>query len=112
MKNTILVLILSIFSNVVFSQKWTNYTSPGAGSVYAVTIDLEGNKWFSSYENGVCKYDGKTITTYSKAQGLASNNISKIVIDKKGAKWFLSENGLTKFDGKLWITYLYKKLCW
>ena len=38
-------------------------------------------------------------TTYSQEDGLSSGTIKKIVQDSAGYFWFLSENGLSRFDG-------------
>ena len=37
--------------------------------------DKSGNLWFGTWGGGVSKYDGKSFTTYSVAQGLSSNDV-------------------------------------
>jgi len=45
-------------------------------------------------------------TNYTKENsGLASNEVRAICIDKSGAKWFGTDNGLSRFDGISWTTY-------
>ncbi len=45
-------------------------------------------------------------TNYTKDNsGLASNEVRAIIIDKSGAKWFGTDNGLSRFDGISWTTY-------
>jgi ligand-binding sensor domain-containing protein len=77
--------------------------------------DQQGNIWFSRDGYGVCKYNGKSFTQFTKKEGLVSNNIQEILEDKNGNIWFGSrvvehdnpdttrrsgEGGLSKFDGK------------
>jgi len=47
------------------------------------------------------------MTNYTTSNsGLLSNNISSIVIDSQGNKWFANfESGVTKFDDNNWTTY-------
>src|SRR5215470_14318840 len=39
------------------------------------------------------------VKTYTTADGLVSNRISRIVRDSRGYLWFCTENGLSRFDG-------------
>jgi ligand-binding sensor domain-containing protein len=45
------------------------------------------------------------IKTYTTADGLVSNRISRIVRDSRGYLWFCTENGLSRFDGSRFINY-------
>ena len=62
--------------------------------------DREGNLWFGVRDRGVCKYDGKGFTNYTKTDGLCSNRIGAILQDSSGNFWFGSFGGLSKYDGK------------
>jgi len=42
----------------------------------------------------VSKYDGTTWTTYSRANGLASNYVYAIATDKTDNKWFVTAGGV------------------
>ena len=45
-------------------------------------------------------------TTYTVANGLASNGVISIAIDAQGNKWFGTQGGgVSKFDGVQWTTY-------
>ena len=44
-------------------------------------------------------------TFFTTANGLPSNNLYKIVQDKKGFFWVSTENGLSRFDGKNFRNY-------
>ena len=82
--------------------------------------DRQGNIWFSRDGYGVCKYDGKSFTHFTKKDGLASNNVQVIHEDNQGNLWFGSrvverdnpnanertgDGGLSKFDGKTFTRF-------
>ena len=50
--------------------------------------DAEGNIWFARDGYGACKYDGKSFTHFLKKDGLHSNNVTEIEIDKNNDIWF------------------------
>src|ERR1044071_2506268 len=45
------------------------------------------------------------IKTYTTAEGLVSNKISRIVRDRRGFLWFCTEDGLSRFDGYTFTNY-------
>ncbi len=54
-------------------------------------------------------YDGKTWTTFTTQDGLASNNIRSILQDREGCLWFSTEGGgVSRYDGKAWTTFTTK----
>lgn len=82
---------------------------PGISSI-AVTSN--GGLWFAttggavSIGVGVFYFDGKTWTHYTKANGLAADEISASAVAPDGAIWFGSICcGVSRFDGKSWRTY-------
>jgi ligand-binding sensor domain-containing protein len=81
--------------------------------VTEIIEDKDGNIWISRDGYGVCKYDGKSFTHYTKKDGLVSNNIQEILEDRNGIIWFgsrvverdnpdstgrMGEGGLSRFD--------------
>jgi ligand-binding sensor domain-containing protein len=44
-------------------------------------------------------------TSYTRAQGLASDSVTSIVVDPSGVKWFGTADGLSRFDGSAWTTF-------
>jgi len=46
--------------------------------------------------------------TYRYVHGLASNNVIGIFQDRKGAMWFRTTDGVSRYDGKSWKTYTTK----
>ncbi|MBU0486424.1 MAG: PAS domain S-box protein, partial [Bacteroidetes bacterium] len=57
--------------------------------------DKTGNLWFGTSGGGVSRYDGKSFTNFTTAQGLANNSVMAIIQDHKGIMWFGTNLGLS-----------------
>ena len=55
--------------------------------------------------SAVGKGERLPIKTYTIADGLVSNKISRIVRDSRGFLWFCTEEGLSRFDGYTFTNY-------
>lgn len=89
---------------------WKSYNSTD-GLVYVnvmcIAGDKQDNKWFAT-NKGLSKFDGTTWTSYTKSNTNIDGieNISSMVFDSQGNKWFGTYSyGLLKFDGTNWTTY-------
>lgn len=73
-----------------------------SSQINCIKEDQKGNIWVGSLRGGLGLYHPKTnsFTTYTKADGLASDNIIDILIDNEGVLWLSTDRGLTKFDVK------------
>ncbi len=67
--------------------------------VRSIIEDKKGNIWFGSEGYGAYKYDGKTITHYTKQDGLCSNNVVSLLEDSQGNIWFGSISVQNPDDG-------------
>jgi len=68
--------------------------------VYCILKDKKGNIWFGTQAEGVCKYDGKTLTWF-KEKGLAGPAVLGLFEDSKGNLWFGNNGaGLFRYDGE------------
>jgi ligand-binding sensor domain-containing protein len=57
-------------------------------------------------DGGICRYDGKSFTCFTKKDGLINHGVSLILEDKTGNLWVgTRETGLYLFDGKKFINY-------
>ncbi|UCF78743.1 MAG: hypothetical protein JSW03_00240 [Candidatus Eiseniibacteriota bacterium] len=75
-------------------------------SIEVISGDESGNMWFAFYGGGgVVRYDGTNWTKYTRADGLASNEVRTILQDSSGNMWFGTEFGVSRFDGVTWTTY-------
>ncbi|MBN4081739.1 SpoIIE family protein phosphatase, partial [bacterium AH-315-C07] len=74
--------------------------------VSSVVGDSNGNIWYSTYGNGIYKFNGDTFEHYSKEKGLASNKITSSLVDRDNNLWFTTfGEGLSKYDGNSFINF-------
>lgn len=72
-------------------------------NIMVIYQDKKNTYWFGSWETGVYRYDGKTLTNYTTNHGLYSNRVDDIKEDHLGNIYFAGMNTdaiLTQFDGK------------
>ena len=91
--------VSSTLKPAVFSVNMTTYgAEQGLYSlINTIKKDKNGNFWMGTGGGGVIRYDGKAATSFTTAQGLASNNIRAIAEDKNGNFWFGSQGGGASF---------------
>lgn len=79
----------------------TGKSIPGTlARVWTVNEDDNGNIWIGTYDAGVWRYDGVTLTNYTTKDGLISNTINTIYKDNNGTLWFGTDGaGVCKFNG-------------
>ena len=69
--------------------------------VFTITEDHLGNIWFGDRDTGIWKYDGQSMTNYTKEDGLSDNFATAIYLDKNDDLWFGLGNGdLYKFNAE------------
>lgn len=77
--------------------------------VYCILKDRKGNVWFGTQAEGVCRYDGKTLTWF-KENGLAGPAVLGLFEDSKGNLWFGNNGaGLFRYDGKTLTNFTEEK---
>ena len=74
----------------------------GIRSIYQ---DSKGNYWFGSHQEGVCLFNGDSLTYFTTEDGLSDNQVRTIQEDKKGTIWFGTGNGISCYNGKEIINY-------
>jgi ligand-binding sensor domain-containing protein len=72
-----------------------------ADNVHCGMQDKAGNIWFGTTGEGVYKFDGKTFTQFTVADGLNSNTVWSMLEDKEGYIWIGTSAGLCRYDGKI-----------
>ncbi|MFH1319340.1 MAG: two-component regulator propeller domain-containing protein [Bacteroidota bacterium] len=65
---------------------------PG-NQILTVFEDNEGNIWFGTIGNGLCKFIGYNFSHYTEKEGLSNNNIYNIKQDINGDFWLASYGG-------------------
>jgi ligand-binding sensor domain-containing protein/signal transduction histidine kinase len=63
--------------------------------VWAIHEDPEGALWFGTRTGGLFRWKSGQLSTYTTAQGLASNSIYQILEDSHGALWLSGPNGVS-----------------
>lgn len=74
------------------------YTS----GIRAILEDSQGNYWFGSHEEGVCKFDGNSFEYFTQGNGLSDNQVRSIQEDENGVIWFGTAAGVSSYqEGKI-----------
>ena len=87
---------------ISFSKTDTLKFTSGIGSIFQ---DGQGNYWFGSHQEGVCRFNGKTFEYFTVNEGLSDNQIRSIQEDKSGNIWFGTANGICSYDGNKIINH-------
>ena len=98
----------TVIRNLNATDLATNFdTTPVTVSQYIRSIfeDSNGNLWFGTLSDGVARYDQKTLTYFSNADGFVNNTVNAINEDKNGNLWFGTDLGVYKYDGKTFKNY-------
>lgn len=61
--------------------------------------DRAGNLWFASTDQGVYRYDGKTMAQYTTKEGLCHNAVWQILEATDGTIWLGTSAGACKYQG-------------
>ena len=105
------------YDGKLFTQ-YTINNGLSSNKVWSILEDKEGNIWFGT-DNGICKYDGKTISQIpisnlsvsfinaSTKQYLSKqNSVWSMLQDKNGTIWFGTDEGLFCYSGKSFSRFL------
>ena len=69
--------------------------------VESILEDSQGNLWFSTFDEGVIRYNGETFTHFGKKQGLSNNYVMSILQDSQGNFWFGTfGGGVIRYNGE------------
>lgn len=74
-------------------------------NVSHIFMDKHKKLWFSTFGEGVYRYDGRVFRNYNETSGLINNWIRSAIEDSDGSIWFASKFGLSKFDGKTFMRF-------
>ena len=73
------------------------------GFVSRLIKDSRGNLWMNG--DGLSRWDGDELVTYTKEDGLPSNNVASLLEDDLGHIWIGTGHGLCCYDGQKFIAY-------
>ena len=105
-------LIITLFISLTSCNGQSSTRSNGvqlSNNIMLVYQDKQNNYWFSSWEDGLYKYDGKTLLHFSTKDGLPHNRIDDIKEDAHGNLILSTSGGFCRFDGKTFTTIIENK---
>lgn len=73
--------------------------------VRRVYQDRLGHLWFGTNDDGVCRYDGISLTYFTKRDGFSGGAVRGIVEDRAGNLWFATDAGVIRYDRKRFTTF-------
>jgi ligand-binding sensor domain-containing protein len=76
-----------------------------SGYVREVFQDRDGNLWFGTNGDGVCRFDGTILTYFTVDEGFGGYAVRGIVQDAGGAMWFATDNGVSRYDSGEFTNY-------
>lgn len=79
---------------------WGDTVKEPGNNIMTVYQDSKNNYWFASWQDGVYKYDGKTILHFTTKSGLPHNRVEDIQEDVFGNIYFNTSGGVCQFDGQ------------
>ncbi len=80
-------------------------TVGASSNIRCILQDRAGNLWFATEGEGVCRYDGKSCTCFTRRDGLSSNFVRSIQEDRRGNLWFGTRDGVCRYDGKSFTNF-------
>ena len=77
-----------------------------SNNIMVIYQDRQNNYWFGSWQDGLYKYDGKSIIHFTTKDGLPDNRVEEIKEDKNGNIYINTRKGLCQFNGKRFSNYI------
>lgn len=97
------------FDSLIPKADTNNPYSLSRFGVYCILKDKKGNVWIGTQAEGVCRFDGKTLTWF-KDKGLSGPAVLGLFEDSKGDLWFGNNGaGLFRYDGKILTNFTVEK---
>lgn len=103
---TILFPLLCLFTSACADNKGLEVNPAPIGNIVpqlgpnimVVFQDKQNTYWFGSWETGLYRYDGRSITHYTTTDGLPSNRVEEIKQDAKGNLLINTTGGLCQWQ--------------
>lgn len=111
------VVLLSALSCVFAQQMACQSRSAGdaplltfQSDVRSILEDSQGNYWFGSWSEGVCRFDGEQFTYFTQKDGLTDGQVRRMFEDGRGVVWFETAFGISSYDGEKLVTHSSRNL--
>ena len=91
MTRAILISLISLFSSMSFAQKGDHFNlnitnGLPTNHVYSTIVDRHGYLWIAT-DNGVIRYNGYALKSFTIEDGLPVNDVWQLIEDAKGRIW-------------------------
>ena len=73
--------------------------------VRSATSDQPESIWIATSDGGISRYDQGKWTIYRVEDGLPSNGVNDLALDRYHRVWAATDAGVAYFDGKIWKLY-------
>lgn len=73
--------------------------------ITALCEDSDGHLWIGTQQNGLFRLAGGNWSHFDAAQGLASENVTSLATDNRGAVWVGSHSGLSLWTGRKFVVF-------
>ena len=92
-------------------SNWVSFAVPGesVASIQAIIDDPEGNLWIGTEGGGLKRLRENRWDSFNRTNGLPSNNVSSLYLDRDGVLWVGTTGGLGRFNRQRWTTYSKKE---
>ena len=81
------------------NQHWLNKGLQIGEYVRRIFEDKDGNLWFGTNSEGVCRFNGRELFYFSSNNGLGGSQVTAIMEDNAGNIWCATQGGVSRFDG-------------
>jgi len=88
-------------------SNWNSVAIPGSTglAVRAIIDDAEGNLWIGTEGGGLKRLREGRWDSFTRTNGLPSNNVSSLYLDHEGILWVGTTGGLARFSQHRWTAY-------
>ncbi|MDM8567280.1 two-component regulator propeller domain-containing protein [Candidatus Halobeggiatoa sp. HSG11] len=96
---SLIILIPPLFAQESNDIKFEYAFDIGGEPCFAIIQDRDGFMWFSSFFNGLLRYDGSSLKKYREGSGsISSDFVTQLFEDSNGYIWAGTNAGLNKYD--------------
>ena len=107
------IFLCSMSISLCMGQKVKIFDTSNSGLVdddlWAVVVDLNGNKWIGTLKYGLIRFDGDTFTVFNKENSVIKGDcVTMLFVDSKGNLWAefsRPEEGIAMYDGTIWTVF-------
>jgi len=65
--------------------------------IHSMTFDGDGNLWVGTYGMGIFRIHGSMVDHFGRSEGLSSDTVNAVFVDREGILWAATPDGIDKF---------------